>query len=343
MPLPLISILMTAYNYGAFIEEAVDSVLSQNYPPDRMEVVVVDDGSSDDTAYRLTKYGPRIRYLQKPNGGQASALNLGFTLCTGEIISLIDADDVFFPEKLSRVAEAFEDPELGMFYHPFLEFDVETGVRRQSTFPLVTGSLFREPEKFLWYGGPGTCISIRRKFLDPLLPIPEEIRMLADGYIGGLVPFIAPIRATADCLAGYRLHGKNAYYATESQMPPDVREKRLRMFKIEFEAMCRWLTANGFTQSQPPVKWFFQRGLHFMETQQFALSAPGRLRFFRHLARYNLAYGPYMTPRLRAINWFNAFASLLAGYHNFHRLDQWRLAAVRRIKRQPASVPAPRH
>lgn len=332
---------MTAYNYGAFIEEAIESVLSQKYQRDRVELVVVDDGSSDDTPSRLAKYASRIRYLQKTNGGQASALNLGFALCTGDIISLIDADDIFFPEKLSRVAEAFRDPALGMFYHPFLEFDVETGTRRRSTFPLVSGSLFEEPEKFLWYAGPGTCISIRRKFLERLLPIPEKIRMLADGYLGTLVAFIAPIGSTTDCLAGYRLHGKNSYYADESRMPPEVREKRLRMFKVEFEAMCSWLTANGFSESQPPVKWFFQRGLRFMESQEFVLHPPARIQFFRHLVRYNLAYGPYMTPRLRAINWFNAFASLATGYRNFYLLDRWRLAGTRLLKPGSGSATKP--
>src|SRR5437899_2145170 len=133
MSSPLVSVLITTHNYGRFIEEAIDSVLSQDFPRDQMEVVVVDDGSTDDTSEHVRKYGSSIRYFYKPNGGQASALNLGFANARGEIISLLDADDFFLPAKLARVAEAFQrDPPLGMFYHPFLEFDMQTNERRQS-------------------------------------------------------------------------------------------------------------------------------------------------------------------------------------------------------------------
>jgi len=68
---PSISVLITAYNYGRFIEEAIDSVLAQDYPTDRIEIVVVDDGSTDDTPVRIQRYGTKIIYLRKANAGQA--------------------------------------------------------------------------------------------------------------------------------------------------------------------------------------------------------------------------------------------------------------------------------
>src|SRR6266404_4268062 len=101
MSLPVISVVITTYNYGRFVEECVDSVLAQDYPSDRVEVIVVDDGSTDDTAERVKRYGTRIEYLRKANGGQASALNAGFAKARGEIISLLDADDYFLPGKLA--------------------------------------------------------------------------------------------------------------------------------------------------------------------------------------------------------------------------------------------------
>src|SRR5579864_9845486 len=115
--MPFISVLITTYNYGRFVEEAIESVLLQDYPAEKREIVVVDDGSTDDTAERIKKYGDKVRYFRTPNRGQASALNLGFTECRGEIVSLLDADDVFFLGKLARVAAAFErDASLGMVY-----------------------------------------------------------------------------------------------------------------------------------------------------------------------------------------------------------------------------------
>ena len=85
MSLPFITVIIDTYNYGHFVEEAIDSVLSQNFPADRMEVLVIDDGSTDDTSERVKKYGERIRYFQKENGGQASAFNFGFSRSRGEI------------------------------------------------------------------------------------------------------------------------------------------------------------------------------------------------------------------------------------------------------------------
>src|SRR6476646_7317531 len=104
MSVPLISVVITTYNYGRFIEQAIGSVLSQEFPAEQVEIVVVDDGSTDDTAERVKKYGSRVRYLQQENRGQAAALNFGFAKARAEIISLLDADDYFLPGKLARVA-----------------------------------------------------------------------------------------------------------------------------------------------------------------------------------------------------------------------------------------------
>src|ERR1043166_8636595 len=74
---PFISVLIGTYNYGVFIEDAIDSVLRQTFAPGETEIVVVDDGSTDDTRERLKRYKGAIRYVYKENGGQASALNVG--------------------------------------------------------------------------------------------------------------------------------------------------------------------------------------------------------------------------------------------------------------------------
>jgi glycosyltransferase involved in cell wall biosynthesis len=92
-------------------------VLAQDYPSDRVEVPVVDDGSTDDTAERVKKYGTRIQYLLKPNGERGSAFNYRFERAQGEIIALLDADDYWLPQKLSRAVRAFEEhPGVGLVY-----------------------------------------------------------------------------------------------------------------------------------------------------------------------------------------------------------------------------------
>jgi len=334
MSLPFVSVLITTYNYGRFIEEAIESVLSQDLPPEQLEVVVVDDGSTDDTADRVRKYGSKVHYFRQPNGGQASALNLGFSKARGEIISLLDGDDFFFPGKLPRVAEAFrQDPGLGMVYHPLLGWYVEANEHRESHYPLVSGSLFENLEKFLWYAGPGTCASFRRKFLDRFLPIPEDIRMLADAYPGCLIPFVAPILALPERLASYRIHGKNSYQVDESQIPVEVRESRFRLWQIVIDAMRKWLADNGYTRKQPAVRLFLDRWTVHQQKERFLIDPPGRLRFFWFVLFENYFTSPVQTWKLTAFNYLSAFSALVFGYKKAQQMYEWRKRTMETAQR----------
>ena len=88
-----VSVLIDTHNHERFIEEAVSSVLAQDFPAADREILVVDDGSTDRTPDILSKFASEIRILQKPNGGQASAFNLGIPQCRGDIIAFLDGDD----------------------------------------------------------------------------------------------------------------------------------------------------------------------------------------------------------------------------------------------------------
>src|SRR5207248_4354907 len=92
MKAPYFSVLSDTFNYGHYLEEAVESALAQDFPSDAREILVVDDGSTDGTAVRLRKFGDAIRYLYKSNGGQASAFNYGFANARGGVVALLDAD-----------------------------------------------------------------------------------------------------------------------------------------------------------------------------------------------------------------------------------------------------------
>src|SRR5277367_4103493 len=104
MARPLLSVLVDTYNHEKFIEQAIVSVLEQDFPTKDLEILVVDDGSSDRTPEILKKFEPRIRNLRKSNGGQASAFNHGIPECKGEVIAFLDGDDWWAPGKLTRVA-----------------------------------------------------------------------------------------------------------------------------------------------------------------------------------------------------------------------------------------------
>jgi glycosyltransferase involved in cell wall biosynthesis len=113
MPSPAITVLIPAYRAAHTIARALDSIFAQSRPPD--EVLVVDDGSPDDVASAVRPYGERVTLLHKPNGGAASARNLGIDHTNGDFVAFLDADDYWEPRKLERQLAIFAaHPEIGL-------------------------------------------------------------------------------------------------------------------------------------------------------------------------------------------------------------------------------------
>ena len=117
-----ISVVIATHNLARYVPEAVDSALAQTHA--EREIIVVDDGSTDDTAERLEPYGARIRYIKQDHGGLAAARNHGLRLATGDYIALLDADDIWKPEKLAIQLEiAQRRPRSGLIACDGYEFD----------------------------------------------------------------------------------------------------------------------------------------------------------------------------------------------------------------------------
>lgn len=110
--LPKVSIVIPAYNASNYLAEAIDSALSQTYP--NIEVLVINDGSKDDGKTRevALRYGSRIRYFEKENGGSSSAINMGIRNMTGEWFAWLSHDDLYKPEKIYENIKALN--ELGL-------------------------------------------------------------------------------------------------------------------------------------------------------------------------------------------------------------------------------------
>ena len=102
----LISCVVPVYNGDPYLAEALDSILAQTYQP--LDIIVVDDGSTDDTAAVAANFSDRIRYLKQPNAGAAAARNLGLSVVRGEFVAFLDADDLWHPEKLARQMARFQ-------------------------------------------------------------------------------------------------------------------------------------------------------------------------------------------------------------------------------------------
>ena len=202
MKAPFFTVLIDTYNHGEFVEDAVSSVLAQDFPAEEREILVVDDGSTDDTEERLRKFGEKIRYLRKKNGGQASAFNFGLEHARGDVIALLDGDDVWLPEKLRRVYEEFQAyPAAGMVYHRVHLWNGVADISEDSYFVAVSGRVPENRRALLQYAMAATsCLAFRREALQKLLPVPESLRFQADAYLTALVIFVAPVVAVPEFL-----------------------------------------------------------------------------------------------------------------------------------------------
>jgi len=121
---PKVSVVIPTYNRAFFLKEAIESVLEQTFMD--YEIIVVNDGSTDDTGKVIQEFGPRIKYYYQENQGRSNARNCGIRAAIGEYIAFLDSDDVFLPEKLAIQVKALDDnPEYGMVYTHALAMDEE--------------------------------------------------------------------------------------------------------------------------------------------------------------------------------------------------------------------------
>jgi glycosyltransferase involved in cell wall biosynthesis len=147
---PLISVMIAAYNAERYVEEAIESVLTQNYRP--LELIVVDDGSTDHTAERVRHHSD-VRYLHQANAGNGSARNLAVGAATGDYFAFLDADDRFTPGRLARQLNALSsDSEIDVVYGHVQEFvspELDEPTRRTIRAPIAEPSPYMSPSVML--------------------------------------------------------------------------------------------------------------------------------------------------------------------------------------------------
>ncbi|MHB1702463.1 MAG: glycosyltransferase, partial [Acidobacteriaceae bacterium] len=126
---PLVSIVIPAYNHGHYLEEAIQSVLSQDYQ--HIELIVINDGSSDNTAEILERYRGSFYVETQPNAGQARTLNKGWTMSRGEILAYLSADDFLLPRAVSTAVDYLHThPDVVLTYSDFYLVDPSSAVIR---------------------------------------------------------------------------------------------------------------------------------------------------------------------------------------------------------------------
>ena len=214
---PLATIVIVNYNYERYVAAAIDSALEQSYVP--LEIIVVDDGSTDGSRKIIAAYGSRIRVILQQNAGQGAAYNAGWLAARGEFVLFLDSDDVLAREAMEKVVGAFEHSNAVKVQFYLRQVDREL---KPLDYLLPSyGFPSMDPRKQIaaygyYVSPPASGNAYRKSFLDEIMPITDQelYRQAADGYTTGLAGMAGRIASIAEILGFYRVHGDN--YGGES-------------------------------------------------------------------------------------------------------------------------------
>lgn len=250
---PLVSVLIANYNYARYLPEALDSLLAQTYT--NWEAIVCDDGSTDNSRQVILDYARRdlrFRYVFKENGGVASALNAAFAESRGEIVCLLDADDVYAPSKLTKIVElARNKPAAGLLSH-CLQMVHERNGKKVGPVPLsfdegwvgdqiiATGRWV----KVAW----GSGVSLRSEVAKKVFPIPEQLRSVADLFLMLAASVLTEIAVAPEMLVCYRVHGANL---TNSSLLEFGADRSLRPYFLAIQAHAQFVSS---LTGRPPAR-----------------------------------------------------------------------------------------
>jgi len=209
--MPLVSAAIITYNRAHYLDDAIASVLGQTF--DDFELIVVDDGSTDDTQAVVARYGGRVRYVRCEHGGKAAARNTAAALAQGQFLAFCDSDDLWYPDRLARQVRVLRaDPRIGMVHGhvDVIDADGHPLPERTAAGRAVFGAAHRKRATYASYAFDCRCLSstvlLRREVFDAIglydcdLPIEDY-----DFYLRLVLAYeIAFLHGPA--LAMYRAH-----------------------------------------------------------------------------------------------------------------------------------------
>ncbi|MCC5634378.1 glycosyltransferase [Nostoc sp. CHAB 5844] len=211
---PLVSIIIGNYNYDRFLSQAIDSALNQTYR--NVEVIVVDDGSKDNSREIIASYGNKITPILKENGGQPSNYNAGFAASKGQIICFLDSDDIFQANKVAKIVKIFEFSEqIAWCFHSLQLTDEKLNYLDIVTTKNYTSRQcdFRELIKtgrIPPHLPPSSGLCFRRTLLEQILPMPTTKAMPgSDHYVKFMAVGLSEGFILGDDLTLQRIHGSN--------------------------------------------------------------------------------------------------------------------------------------
>jgi glycosyltransferase involved in cell wall biosynthesis len=206
----LVSVVIANWNYGRFLGAAIDSALGLDWPD--VEVIVVDDGSTDDSREVMNGYGDRIVALFQPQSGQTAACNTGFARARGEVVIFLDSDDLLDRSLVREIAAVWR-PGLSKVQFQMKIIDAE-GHATGSTFPQYPGvpapaQIRRWALRAAAYPtAVGSGNAYARSFLDRIFPLDVSERT-SDSHCLAAAPYLGDVVTVARPLVSYRIHGRN--------------------------------------------------------------------------------------------------------------------------------------
>lgn len=315
------TVLCATYNQAAYLEDMLASVLAQTGD---FDVVVVDDGSTDETPEVLETFlrglsvtqRARVQVRRTENAGQLAALEQGLAVATGDYICLVDSDDRFRPGKLEAIATATTgNPDAGMLMHPLRVIDPAgrpTGDVRPQKATLSHGDLREQMRRTGRLSATATSgIVLRRDVMAELFPAPTKgLNFAADAYLSFGAACLAPVVALTDPLADYRMQPGSQYLRRM------LSAEGLRS-QVEFQSRV----AGHFGLAD-----VVRRNSHFARNRfahaMYERSTPERLREFRWLL-VATAQDPYFSVRQKVTLAAFWTATLAAGPRRFPAIWQW--------------------
>jgi glycosyltransferase involved in cell wall biosynthesis len=233
---PLVSVIIPTYNSARYIEEALESVFEQTFQD--FEIIVVDDGSSDETREILKKYGDRVKYLFQENSGPAGARNRGISNARGKYIAFLDADDLWLPTKLEKQLSLFRQrAHLGMVTTGACSFD-EKGVygfsaNKRKT--LMMGNIARNIFLRSNLGTP--TVMARKEVFDNIGLFEENIRQAEDDNMWIRIAAHYDIELIDEALIKVRNHPRRMTL-NKSELLGSVQES-IRLLKTKYGETVR--------------------------------------------------------------------------------------------------------
>jgi glycosyltransferase involved in cell wall biosynthesis len=251
---PLVSILINNRNYAAYLAEAIESALRQTYTP--VEVVVVDDGSTDDSRVVMDRYAGKIEAVERPHVGQAAAFNAAVEAARGEVLFFLDADDVCEERRVEEVMTVLleVDPVVegaALLFHPQRFCDAagratpkvfpprlvrieayRRGIRAESfaegamaviSTPTQAGQFLVDKHYLPFLSSATSGMAITRPMAQRLFPLPERgITICADSFLSLGALLEGPVILVNRELSRFRMHGKNRYMLSRKRPNADL-------------------------------------------------------------------------------------------------------------------------